>query len=212
MRSSLLLFISSSNKDSSGEDEDGLAEGFFVLLLFCLFFIFSFATSINVAEEFLSPPKMYGSQSSGPPQPEWRLASSNTQQSASSRHHPPQQPSWRASSPPPPPPPPRPTTTSSSTYNPTIYGQISNPPSAVNVHPGTSISPVSAVAGSDTTSWGVKYNRHQLHAQSPPPLPVSVVERFIDLTLMGSQYSDEHKPISRGLQARRNHHRRSLQL
>ncbi|XRM40378.1 hypothetical protein ABZX51_003701 [Aspergillus tubingensis] len=115
---------------------------------------------------------MYGSQSSGPPQPEWRLASSNTQQSASSRHHPPQQPSWRASSPPPPPPPPRPTTTSSSsTYNPTIYGQISNPPSAVNVHPGTSISPVSAVAGSDTTSWGVKYNRHQLHAQSPPPLP-----------------------------------------
>ncbi|KAI3014628.1 hypothetical protein CBS147482_3700 [Aspergillus niger] len=120
---------------------------------------------------------MYGSQSghqsSAPPQPEWRLPSS-TQQPASSRHHPPQ-PSWRASSPPPPPPPPRPTTTtttsSSSPFNPTVYGQISNPPSTVNNYPGTSVSPVSAVAGSETTSWGVKYNRHQLHAQSPPPLP-----------------------------------------
>ncbi|GKZ20175.1 hypothetical protein AbraIFM66951_008437 [Aspergillus brasiliensis] len=116
---------------------------------------------------------MYGSQSghqrSGPPQPEWRLPSSNAQQpAATSSRHPPQ-PSWRASSPPPPPPPPRPT--SSFPYNPTVYGQISNPPSTVHSYSGTSISPVSAVAGADTTSWGVKYNRHQLHAQSAPPLP-----------------------------------------
>ncbi|RAK99685.1 uncharacterized protein BO80DRAFT_358914 [Aspergillus ibericus CBS 121593] len=114
---------------------------------------------------------MYGShsgqQGSAPSQPEWRLPSKTqrpAQQSQSSQHPP--QPSWRASSPPPPPRPPRPT---SSPYDPNIYGQISSPSPAISV--GTSISPVPGAAGADTTQWGVKYNRHQLHAQSPPPLP-----------------------------------------
>ncbi|PWY77222.1 hypothetical protein BO94DRAFT_523013 [Aspergillus sclerotioniger CBS 115572] len=111
---------------------------------------------------------MYGShsgqQGSAPPQPEWRLQS--TTQRPPPQPSQPSQPSWRASSPPPPPRPPRPT---SSPYDPNAYGQISSPSPAVDV--GTSVSPVPGIADADTTPWGVKYNRHQLYAQSPPPLP-----------------------------------------
>ncbi|PYI10588.1 hypothetical protein BO78DRAFT_394013 [Aspergillus sclerotiicarbonarius CBS 121057] len=113
---------------------------------------------------------MYGShsgqQGSAPSQPEWRLPSKTQRPPQHSQHSQPSQPSWRASSPPPPPRPPRPT---SSPYDPNAYGQISSPSPAISV--GTSVSPVPGAAGADTTQWGVNYNRHQLHAQSPPPLP-----------------------------------------
>ncbi|PWY69534.1 hypothetical protein BO70DRAFT_322630 [Aspergillus heteromorphus CBS 117.55] len=97
----------------------------------------------------------------GPPQPEWRRTTTTHPQ------HPPQ-PSWQASSPPPPPRPPRPP--SAPLYDPNLYGQISTPPPAANV--SANVSPSPGLAAADTTAWGVKYNRHQLLAQTPPPPPL----------------------------------------
>ncbi|PYH43383.1 uncharacterized protein BP01DRAFT_103246 [Aspergillus saccharolyticus JOP 1030-1] len=107
---------------------------------------------------------MYGSNSqpssrdathTGPIQPEWRLAPKT---STATPQHPPQ-PAWQATPPLPVRPSPNP-----GGIRPTAS------PSPVN-NGGATASPTLNPAGLDTTSWGVKYNRQQSQASSPPPLP-----------------------------------------
>ncbi|RAK76063.1 uncharacterized protein BO72DRAFT_528887 [Aspergillus fijiensis CBS 313.89] len=100
---------------------------------------------------------MYGSNT-GPSQPEWRLTSATTTPSTATSHNPPQ-PSWQAN----PPLPARPT--------PNHGGSRPNTSSPVVKNAGANVSPTSNMAGMDPTSWGVKYNRQQFQAPSPPPLP-----------------------------------------
>ncbi|PYI29095.1 hypothetical protein BP00DRAFT_349551 [Aspergillus indologenus CBS 114.80] len=100
---------------------------------------------------------MYGSNT-GPTQPEWRLTSTTTSPSPATPHNPPQ-PSWQAN----PPLPARPTSNQGNS-RPNASSPLVN-------NAGANVSPTSNMAGMDTTSWGVKYNRQQFQAPSPPPLP-----------------------------------------
>ncbi|KAL4936117.1 hypothetical protein BDV06DRAFT_205582 [Aspergillus oleicola] len=100
-------------------------------------------------------PSSYRPPTSTPPAPEWRVPAAPPRPP---RGH---SPGGGLASPPPPPPPPQ--------YNPSTgsYGPSYGP----SGHPSASASPISGLAGVNTATWGVNYNR-QNHLQSPPPPPL----------------------------------------